>query len=75
VRLLTTTDHKTIGKLYLVTSFTWLLIGRVLASLMRSERAFPGQQVVNDEPYNQLFTMHGTIMLLSRRRWVSDSRT
>ena len=32
--------------------------------LIRSELAFPGQQVVNDELYNQLFTMHGTIMLL-----------
>ena len=35
-----------------------------MALLMRSELAFPGQQVVNDELYNQLFTMHGTIMLL-----------
>ena len=35
-----------------------------MALLMRSELAFPGQQVVNEELYNQLFTMHGTIMLL-----------
>ena len=35
-----------------------------MAMLMRSELAYPGQQVVNDELYNQLFTMHGTIMLL-----------
>ena len=35
-----------------------------MALIMRSELAFPGQQVVNDELYNQLFTMHGTIMLL-----------
>ena len=35
-----------------------------MAMLMRSELAFPGNQVVNDELYNQLFTMHGTIMLL-----------
>jgi hypothetical protein len=53
VRLLTTTDHKTIGKLYLVTSFTWFLIGGILALLIRSELAFPGQQIVNDELYNQ----------------------
>ena len=32
--------------------------------IIRSELAYPGQQVVNDELYNQLFTMHGTIMLL-----------
>ncbi|MER7555376.1 cytochrome c oxidase subunit I [Nocardioides sp. NPDC126508] len=63
-QLLTTTDHKLIGKMYLVTSFFWFLIGGMMALLMRSELAFPGQQVVNDELFNQLFTMHGTIMLL-----------
>ena len=35
-----------------------------MAMLIRSELAFPGSQIVNDELYNQLFTMHGTIMLL-----------
>jgi cytochrome c oxidase subunit 1 len=64
VKVLTTTDHKVIGKLYLGTSFFWFIAGGIMALLMRSELAFPGQQVVNDEVYNQLFTMHGTIMLL-----------
>src|SRR6476646_672228 len=64
VRVLTTTDHKLIGKLYLGTSFAWFLIGGVMALLIRSELAYPGMQIVNDELYNQLFTMHGTIMLL-----------
>ncbi len=63
-RILTTTDHKLIGKLYLGTSFAWFLIGGVMAMLIRSELAYPGMQVVNEELYNQLFTMHGTIMLL-----------
>ncbi|GGO69917.1 aa3-type cytochrome oxidase subunit I [Nocardioides deserti] len=64
VRIMTTTDHKLIGKLYLGTSFMWFILGGLMALLIRSELAFPGQQVVNDELYNQLFTMHGTIMLL-----------
>jgi cytochrome c oxidase subunit 1 len=64
VKVLTTTDHKIIGKLYLATSFAWFIIGGLMAMVIRSELAFPGQQVVNDELYNQLFTMHGTIMLL-----------
>ncbi len=64
VRVITTTDHKVIGKLYLATSFCWFIIAGIMALIMRSELAFPGQQVVNDETYNQLFTMHGTIMLL-----------
>src|SRR5947207_907747 len=64
VKTLTTTDHKVIGRLYLVTSFAWFLAGGVMALLIRSELANPGMQFVNDEVYNQLFTMHGTIMLL-----------
>ncbi|GAA1962016.1 cytochrome c oxidase subunit I [Nocardioides panacihumi] len=63
-RLLTTTDHKLIGKLYFVTAFIWFLLGGVMALIIRAELAFPGNQIVNDELYNQLFTMHGTIMLL-----------
>ena len=46
VRMLTTTDHKLIGKLYLGTSFAWFLAGGIMALLIRSELAFPGQQVV-----------------------------
>ena len=64
VRVITSTDHKVIGNLYLVTSFAWFLVGGVMAMLIRSELAYPGNQLVNDEVYNQLFTMHGTIMLL-----------
>ncbi|MET9311955.1 cytochrome c oxidase subunit I [Kribbella sp. NPDC003505] len=63
-RLLSTTDHKVIGQLYLVTSFAFFLIGGVMALVIRAELAEPGLQIVNEEVYNQLFTMHGTIMLL-----------
>jgi cytochrome c oxidase subunit I len=64
VKWLTTTDHKLIGHLYLITSFIFFLIGGVMALLIRAELAKPGLQIVNEEVYNQLFTMHGTIMLL-----------
>ena len=64
VRIMTTTDHKLIGKMYLITSFAWFIVAGLMAMLIRSELAYPGQQIVNDELYNQLFTMHGTIMLL-----------
>ncbi|WP_328526846.1 aa3-type cytochrome oxidase subunit I [Kribbella sp. NBC_00359] len=64
VKWLTTTDHKLIGQLYLITSFAFFLIGGVMALLIRAELAKPGLQIVNEEVYNQLFTMHGTIMLL-----------
>src|SRR6478609_1138842 len=64
VRIITTTDHKMIGKLYLVTSFAFFLVGGLMAMIIRAELARPGLQFVSDETYNQLFTMHGTIMLL-----------
>jgi cytochrome c oxidase subunit I len=64
VKWLTTTDHKLIGHLYLMTSFGFFLLGGVMAMLIRAELAKPGLQIVNEEVYNQLFTMHGTIMLL-----------
>jgi len=64
VKWLTSTDHKTIGYLYLITSFAWFLIGGLLALLLRGELARPGMQFLSNEQYNQIFTMHGTIMLL-----------
>ncbi len=64
VKWMTTTDHKVIGHLYLITSFIWFLIGGVMALFMRAELARPGLQFLSVEQYNQLFTMHGIIMLL-----------
>ncbi|GAA3535741.1 cytochrome c oxidase subunit I [Aeromicrobium panaciterrae] len=64
VMVLTTTDHKVIGNMYLVTSFAFFIFGGILALLIRAELAQPGTQLVDDEVYNQFFTMHGTIMLL-----------
>ncbi|WP_456609367.1 aa3-type cytochrome oxidase subunit I [Blastococcus sp. SYSU DS0619] len=62
--LLRTTDHKTIGLMYLVTSFAYFIAGGLMAMLMRGELARPGLQFLSPEQYNQLLTMHGTVMLL-----------
>src|SRR5665213_3289756 len=64
VNWMTTTDHKLIGQLYLATSFLFFLLAGVMALLMRAELARPGLQYLTNEQFNQLFTMHGTIMLL-----------
>ncbi|WP_255951454.1 aa3-type cytochrome oxidase subunit I [Streptomyces odontomachi] len=61
---LTTTDHKVIGNLYMATAFGFFLLAGGLAMLMRAELARPGLQVVSADQYNQLFTIHGTIMML-----------
>ena len=64
VRWLTTTDHKVVGYLYILTSFGFFLLAGLMALLMRTELARPGLQFMSNEQYNQLFTMHGTLMLL-----------
>ncbi|MGZ4656806.1 MAG: aa3-type cytochrome oxidase subunit I [Blastococcus sp.] len=62
--LLRTTDHKTIGLMYLTASFVFFILGGIMAMLMRAELGQPGMQFLSPEQYNQLFTMHGTAMLL-----------
>jgi cytochrome c oxidase subunit I len=57
------TDHKVIGIQYLVTSFVFYLIGGVLAELVRTELATPEVDFVSRETYNELFTIHATIMI------------
>jgi cytochrome c oxidase subunit I len=59
----TTTDHKRIGILYLVTCFVFFMVGGVEALLMRSQLAVPNNTLINAEHYNQLVTMHGTTMI------------
>ena len=64
VKWITSTDHNTIGYMYLITTFAWFLIGGLLALFLRAELSRPGMQFLSNEQYNQIFTMHGTIMLL-----------
>ncbi|MGH3548812.1 MAG: aa3-type cytochrome oxidase subunit I [Pseudonocardiaceae bacterium] len=61
---LSSTDHKIIGHLYLITSFGFFLIGGGMAMVMRAQLMGPNNHLVSDQQYNELFTMHGTIMLL-----------
>jgi cytochrome c oxidase subunit I len=60
---LTTTDHKRIGVAYMVTAFAFFLIGGALAEVIRVQLYSPQNHAVNENTYNQLFTMHGSIML------------
>jgi cytochrome c oxidase subunit 1 len=60
---ITTTDHKKIGILYFINSFVFFFIGGILALAVRAELAQPGLQFVNEELYNQFFTMHASAML------------
>ncbi|HET9627268.1 MAG TPA: cytochrome c oxidase subunit I [Kofleriaceae bacterium] len=57
------TDHKAIGRRYIVTAFGSFALAGVLAIVMRLQLARPHGQVVGPDLYNQLFTTHGTAMM------------
>src|ERR1700712_3215192 len=57
------TNHKDIGTLYLLFSFTMLMIGGILALCIRAELFQPGLQFFNPELFHQFTTMHGLIMV------------
>jgi cytochrome c oxidase subunit I len=61
--ILGTVDHKTIGKRYLVTAFTFMLAGGLDAAIMRAQLAGPNERLLTPEAYNQLFSMHGITMI------------
>lgn len=58
-----TLDHKRIGIMYLIGVMTAFLVGGVFALLIRTELFFPGRTLMDAQTYNQLFTLHGAIMV------------
>src|SRR3977135_3958096 len=60
---LLTRDHKRIGLLYLAAITVFFFIGGAMAVLIRLEPATPVGDLVTDETYNKLFTMHGVMMV------------
>jgi cytochrome c oxidase subunit 1 len=60
---LSTTDHKEIGRRYLVTAIVFLVLGGLLALAVRTQLARPESGLIDPDRYNQIFTMHGTTMM------------
>jgi cytochrome c oxidase subunit 1 len=60
---ITTTDHKRIGIMYMVTTFVFFCLGGVEALMLRLQLGAPENTLVTPQIYNQLFTMHGTTMV------------
>ena len=60
---LSTVDHKIIGRRYIITAFVFLLLGGLLAMLMRLQLARPENRVLTPDLYDQIFTIHGTNMM------------
>jgi cytochrome c oxidase subunit 1 len=63
VKWLTSTDHKVIGLSYTITSVVMLVIGGALAEVIRAQLISPNNHLVSLAQYNELFTMHGSIMI------------
>ncbi len=61
--LIVSVNHSDIGKRFILTAFAFFAIGGGLAMLIRAQLATPGSAFVGPEIYNQLFTMHGSIMM------------
>lgn len=61
---LTTVDHKKIGIMYMIAALLMLFRGGVDGLMMRAQLAFPNMHFLAAEHYNQVFTTHGTIMIL-----------
>jgi cytochrome c oxidase subunit I len=61
--ILSTVDHKIIGRRYIVTAFVFLALGGLLSVLMRLQLATPEQRLLGPDRYNQIFTTHGSNMM------------
>src|SRR3954471_21811629 len=59
----TTTDHKKIGISYMVTAFIFFMFGGALAEVIRAQLWSPQSRLISAGTYNQVFTMHGSIMM------------
>ncbi|MCY4000631.1 MAG: cytochrome c oxidase subunit I [Bacteroidetes bacterium] len=60
---LTTTDHKRIGILYAIACGAFFLLGGILATFVRTELGAPGETILGQDEYNQVFTLHGVVMV------------
>jgi cytochrome c oxidase subunit I+III len=56
-------NHKTIARRYLITAFAFFVGAGLMAVVMRLQLARPENTLVGPDLYNQLFTMHGTVMM------------
>src|SRR5579884_1439376 len=60
---LTSTNHKSIGILYIMTTFFFFIVAGILSLFIRLQLAHPDSTVLNPHAYNEVFTLHGTAMI------------
>ena len=62
-RWIATTNHKDLGTLYLLFSFSMFIVAGAMAMVIRAELFQPGEQLVNADFYNSMITLHGLVMI------------
>lgn len=62
-RMVSDVNNTTVGGFYLATALLFFVLAGILALLMRLQLAIPGNDFLSQETYNQIFTMHGTVMM------------
>ncbi|MCC5961970.1 MAG: cytochrome c oxidase subunit I [Rhodobacteraceae bacterium] len=60
---ITAVSHTTLGLRFMATALVFFAIGGTLAMLIRAQLATPDGAFLDTEIYNQIFTMHGSIMM------------
>ncbi|HEX2139441.1 MAG TPA: cytochrome c oxidase subunit I [Woeseiaceae bacterium] len=60
---LTSVDHKSIGRRYIVTALVFFALAGIDALVMRLQLATPESELLGPDLYNQFFTVHGTTMM------------
>ena len=60
---ITTVDHKRIGVMYGATAFVFMLISGIEAGVIRTQLATPDTDLIGPGRFNQMFTMHATVMI------------
>jgi cytochrome c oxidase subunit I+III len=63
LRFLTVINNNYVGVFYVGTAFLFFIFAGMLALLMRTQLAVPDNDLIGPDLYNQLFTMHGTVMM------------
>ena len=56
-------NNSVIGVWYITAAFAFMMFGGALALIMRAQLAVPDNDLVSAETYNQMFTLHGTVMM------------
>ena len=60
---LSAVNHSAVGLRFIITAFVYFAIGGLLAMLIRAQLARPENPFLGADAYNQIFTMHGTVMM------------